>query len=195
MRPSCIPTDGLPTGDRLTPPTAREVIPERPYGHVHHPANLPICVALPPQFYDIGDIRIKVPCIHVILADYPARIVHCCHHPDCPHGQASRLSQALPFFMACSNCSFSLPDRMHPRPFLRALPCILSTPQGINGRLLIRGIATQPRRQGGPFLKLPASPLRPAAPRTCLSLFHAHPLHAIRPHERERLAGKRAHGQ
>lgn len=33
----------------------------------------------------------------------------------------------------------------------------------------------EPRRQGGPFLKLPASPLRPAAPRTCLSLFHAPP--------------------
>lgn len=36
-------------------------------------------------------------------------------------------------------------------------------------------IATQPRRQGGPFLKLPTSPLRPAAPRPCLSLFHAPP--------------------
>lgn len=194
MRPSCIPTDGLPTGDRLTPPTAREVIPERPYGHVHHPANLPICVALPPQFYDIGDIRIKVPRIHVILADYPARIVHCCHHPDCPHGQASRLSQALPFFMACSNCSFSLPDRMHCLPFLRALSRFPGASHCLLGRLLILRIATQPRRQGGPFLKLPASPLRPAAPRTCLSLFHAPPF-TQSGRMSERLAGRRAHGQ
>ena len=175
MRPSCIPTDGLPTGDRLTPPTAREVIPERPYGHVHHPANLLICVALPPQFYDIGGIRIEVPCIRMILTDYPTRIVHCRHHPDFPHGQPSRPSQALPFFMALSNCSFSLPDRMHYLPFLRALSRFLSAPHCLLCRLLILRIATQPRRQGRPFLRLPASSLLPSAPGASLSLFHTHP--------------------
>lgn len=116
MRPSCIPNDGLPSGDRLTPPTAREVIPERPYGHVHHPANLPICVALPPQFYDIGDIRIEIPCIRMILTDYPARIVHCRHHPDCSHGQASRLFSSAALFYEWQIGHFLCPTACTPGP-------------------------------------------------------------------------------
>lgn len=64
---------------------------------------------------------------------------------------------------------------MHYLPFLRALSRFLSASHCLLGRLLILRIATQPRRQGGPFLKLPASTLLPSAPGACLSLFHAPP--------------------
>lgn len=58
---------------------------------------------------------------------------------------------------------------------LCALPCVLSAPHCLLCRLLILRIATQPRRQGRPFLRLPASSLLPSAPGACLSLFHTHP--------------------
>lgn len=94
------------------------------------------------------------------------------------HGPGQSLKPAgrrHPFFMALSNCSFSLPDRMHYLPFLRALSRFLSAPHCLLCRLLILRIATQPRRQGRPFLRLPASSLLPSAPGASLSLFHAHP--------------------
>lgn len=78
-------------------------------------------------------------------------------------------------FYAVSFSSFSPKLSRQWIGLLCALLCVLSAPHCLLCRLLILRIATQPRRQGRPFLRLPASSLLPSAPGACLSLFHAPP--------------------
>ena len=93
------------------------------------------------------------------------------HGPGKPLKPAGRRH----LFYAVSFSSFSPKLSRQWIGLLCALLCVLSAPHCLLCRLLILRIATQPRRQGRPFLRLPASSLLPSAPGACLSLFHAPP--------------------
>ena len=88
---------------------------------------------------------------------------------------AGRSRHGRRLFYAVSFSSFSPKLSRQWIGLLCALLCVLSAPHCLLCRLLILRIATQPRRQGRPFLRLPASSLLPSAPGACLSLFHAPP--------------------